>query len=120
MQIAGAMMSLLHGRSAAFGVVAILGFGVFSSLYAQSNYFMEYNKTIARLGAQGTGYYVGFAEPLGQNCAWGIVFVASDRKGLYTQLLAAKLAGKHIGRFDYSQPGGNGTQCNAELVEFSE
>jgi len=102
------------------GVLALSGSGVVVPLHAQSTYFTEYNKTVARLGAQGTAYYVGFVEPLGQNCLWGNVYVASDRRGLYAQLLAAKLAGKHIGRIDYSQPAGNGTQCNAELVELTE
>jgi hypothetical protein len=82
--------------------------------------FSEYNKTVARLGAQGSIYYVGFVEPLGQNCQWGNVYVAADRKGLYAQLLAAKLAGKRISRIDYSQPNGNGTQCNADLVELTD
>ena len=54
------------------------------------------------------------------NCAWGNVYISADRKGIYTQLLAAKLNGKRLSRVDYSQPGGNGTQCNAEIVEIAD
>jgi hypothetical protein len=109
-----------------YRVCVICGIAVGSGLamqltaYAQSTYFTEYNKTVLRLGAQEAIYYVGFVEPLTQTCQWGNVYVASDRKGLYTQLLAAKLAGKRISRVDYRQPGGNGTQCFAELIEFTE
>src|SRR5258705_11137302 len=84
---------------------------------AQSTYFTETTKTVARLGVQGVQYYVGFAEPLTQSCLYGNVYVAPDRKSLYVQLLAAKLSNKRLSRVDYSQPAGSGTQCNAELIE---
>ena len=93
-------------------------------VFAQSAYYSEANKSIARVGAQQTAqgliYYVYFVEPLGQNCQFATVYVTSDRKGLYTQLLAAKLSNRRISRVDYSQPGGAGTQCNAELVELAD
>jgi hypothetical protein len=85
---------------------------------AQATYFTEYNKSITRLGAQGTIFYVGFVEPFTANCQWGNVYVAADRKGLYAQLLAAKLTNRRISRLDYSQPGGSGTPCAVELVEL--
>jgi hypothetical protein len=85
---------------------------------AQSTYFIEYSKNIKRLGAQDTYFYVDFDEPFGQNCLYGAAFITPEKKGLYSQLLAAKLAGKRISRFDYSQPDGVGTKCIAELVEI--
>jgi len=88
-------------------------------LQAQNTYFQEYDKNIAKLGVQGTAYYVTFAEPFGQTCMYGPAYIAADKKGLYAHLLAAKLAGKRISRFDYSQPAGNGGQCWVELVEFA-
>jgi hypothetical protein len=88
--------------------------------HAQAAYFTEYNKSITRLGAQGTMFYVSFAEPFTASCQWGNVYVAADRKGLYAQLLAAKLANRRISRLDYSQPGGSGTPCAAELVEITD
>lgn len=90
------------------------------TLPAQALPFSEYNKTIARLGAQETFYYAAFNEPFGQNCQWGNVYVLADRKGLYAQLLVAKVTGKRVSRLDYSQPGGSGTQCYVELVELAD
>jgi len=87
---------------------------------AQSNYFVEYNKTIARLGAQATGFYFGVNEPLGQNCIFGNIYIAPDRKGIYSQLLVAKLTNRRISRLDYRQPGGPGTECDAEIVEITD
>ncbi|HET9645392.1 MAG TPA: hypothetical protein VFP68_19015 [Burkholderiaceae bacterium] len=92
--------------------------GVFTPLLAQSAYFVETNKTVSSLGAQGTMFYVRFAESVGQNCQNGVLYVASDHKGIYTQLLAAKLTGRTLSRVDYSQVGANGTLCNLELVEI--
>ncbi len=115
-----------HGRrqSRHPGVLAAACFfvlaGVVVPSVAQSTYFVETGKTIVRLGAQGRAYYVGFAEPLSQNCLYGNIYVASDTKGLYVQLLAAKLSNKRLSRVDYSQPAGAGTQCNAELVEIAD
>jgi hypothetical protein len=87
---------------------------------AQSTYFVEGNKTVRLLGAQGVSFYVNFGESGGQNCLYGMVYITPDRKGLYTQLLAAKLTARRINRFDYSQPAGNGTQCFVELVELAD
>ena len=87
--------------------------------YGQSTYFIEGNKTIKTLGVQGQFYYVGFVEPLGQACLYNLVYIAADYKGVYSHLLAAMLAGKHISRIDYNQLQGNGTQCEAQLVEIT-
>lgn len=88
--------------------------------HAQSTYFTEVNKTVSRLGAQGAGFYVSFVEPFGQNCQWGAAYITPDTKGLYVQLLAAKLSNRRISRIDYSQPGGNGSMCTAALVEIAD
>jgi hypothetical protein len=82
---------------------------------AQPTYFSELGNAIARVGVQANFFYVVSVEPLGQNCTYGNVYIAADRKAIYGQLLAAKLAGKRISRIDYSQLGGNGTTCWAEL-----
>jgi len=103
---------------AARALIGLLSMGLIAAAYSQSTYFIEYNKTVAKVGAQGNFYYASFAESVGQNCLNAVLFISPDRKGLYTQLLAAKLAEKHISRLDYSQPGGNGTNCNIELVEI--
>jgi len=100
---------------------ALAGLGTLATpTFAQSTYFTEVNKSVARLGAQNVGFYASFVEPFGQSCQWGNIYITPDRKGIYAQLLTAKLTGRRISRVDYSQPGGNGTQCNAELVEISE
>lgn len=88
--------------------------------FAQSTYFSEGSKSISRLGVQGTGYYVGFTEAFGQNCQWGNAYMSADRKGMYALILAAKLANRRVSRVDYSQPGGNGTQCFLEIVELAD
>lgn len=105
----------VYARRAAIG---LLGIGLIATAYGQSTYFIEYSKTVAKVGAEGNFYYATFAESVGQNCQYGVLFIASDRKGLYTQLLAAKLSGKRISRLDYSQPDGNGKDCKIELVEI--
>lgn len=86
----------------------------------QSTYFSEGAKSIEKIGAFGTGYYIAVAEPLGQNCQHGNIFISADRKGIYATLLATKLAGKILCRLDYSQPSGNGTICNIESVEVKD
>jgi len=86
----------------------------------QPSYITETNKTISRVGAQGTIFYVSFNEPLARTCQWGVVYIAQDRKGMYAQVLAAKLSGRKLSRIDYSQAGGDETTCNLELVEFIE
>ncbi len=91
-----------------------------TATHGQTTNFTDYNKTISRIGAQGTIFYVGFNEPLAQTCQYGNIYIAQDRKGMYAQLLAAKLTGRRISRVDYSQPSGNGTTCSLELVEFIE
>jgi hypothetical protein len=100
--------------------IFLLGFSLIIPAHGQSTYFSETNKTVARLGAEGGGFYATFVESVGQTCLYGILYVASDKKGLYTQLLTAKITGKRLSRIDYSQPNGNGTVCNLELAEISE
>lgn len=97
--------------------IAAMLIGAHTASLAQSS-FSEGNKTVSRLGAQSTFFYVDFAEPFGQNCLNGVAYVANDRKGLYTQLLAAKLTGRRIKRIDYSQEATG--QCNVELVELTD
>jgi len=111
---------MLNRRAIAAFVAAVASLSALMPAYSQSTYFSETNKTIAKLGAQGTSFYTYFAEPMGQSCLNGVLYVSPDKKGLYTQLLAAKLSGKRISRIDYSQPGGNGTFCNVELVEIAD
>jgi hypothetical protein len=99
-------------------LAAFAGIALFA--HAQSNYFVESGKTIARIGAQGNFFYVSFVEPLGQSCQWGNLYISADRKSMYAALLSAKLAGRRLSRIDYTQPGGSGTMCNAELVEIAD
>ena len=87
---------------------------------AQTTYFSEGSKTVARVGAQGDMYYVAFTTPFQQHCAHLVAYIPASRKGLYSQLLVAKLTGQRISRVDYSQPAGNGTTCNIELVELAD
>lgn len=91
-----------------------------AAAWGQGTYFMEYGKTIERLGVQGTMYYVRFVEGTGQACLHGNVYINPDRKSMYAHLLAVKLAGRQISRIDYIQPNGTGTLCTAELVELAE
>jgi len=99
---------------------ALVVFGAVMPAKSQSTYFSETNKTVAKIGAEGNRFYASFAESVSQNCLYGILYISTDKKGLYVQLLAAKLANKHLSRVDYSQPGGSGTVCNVELVEIAE
>ena len=87
---------------------------------AQTTYFSEGTKTVAKIGVQNTNAYIGFVEGVAQNCRWGYLYISPDRKVMYTQFLAAKISNKRLSRVDYSQPGGSGTQCFAEIVELSE
>lgn len=114
------MKKIIDKKALAAAAAVSLGFLLLTPAHGQSTYFSETNKTIAKLGAQGTSFYTYFAEPMGQNCLNGVLYISPDKKGLYTQLLAAKLTGKRISRVDYSQPAGNGTFCNVELVEIAD
>jgi hypothetical protein len=114
------MMNRIVIRKAIAATAAMAFCMVGASAYGQNTYFSETNKTIAKLGAQGNFFYVYFAEPMGQSCANGVLYIPWDKKGLYTQLLAAKLTAKRISRVDYFQTGGNGTTCTVELVEIAE
>ncbi|HEX2951679.1 MAG TPA: hypothetical protein VHV83_19255 [Armatimonadota bacterium] len=100
--------------------VASMFFGIAVTAVAQSQSVDEYQKTVRQLGAQGDYFYASFNEPFTLSCAYGVVYISSDRKGLYVQLLAAKLAGKRISRLMYSQPNGPGTTCNVDLVEITD
>jgi|GEM_PF-5837544 len=93
--------------------------GVAGIAIAQTQSIDEYQKTVRQLGAQGDYFYVSFNEPFTLNCAYNVVYIASDRKGLYAQLLAAKLTGKRISRIVYNQSGA-GTTCNMDLVEITD
>lgn len=88
------------------------------SAAAQSQGVSEYNKTIAKLGAQGDYFYVSFYEPLTHNCAYDNLYISAGRKGMYAQLLAAKLTGRRMSSIDYAQPDGDGTTCNVDIVEI--
>ena len=94
--------------------------GATSIAIAQSQSVDEYQKTVRQLGAQADYFYVSFNEPFTLNCAYGVAYISSDHKGLYVQLLAAKLSGKRISRVVYSQSGGAGTSCNIDLVEIAD
>jgi hypothetical protein len=108
-------------RTLAAPAIAWVAFAILAMpCTAQTTYFVETGKTIARLGAQGRGFYVGFVEPLTQSCQYNNIYIASDTKGQYAQLLAAKLSNKRLSRVDYSQPAGPGTQCNSELIEIAD
>lgn len=93
--------------------------GASDTAIAQSQSVDEYQKTIRQLGAQGDYFYVSFNEPFTLSCAYNVVYIAADRKGLYAQLLAAKLSGKRISRIVYNQSG-TGTACNMDLVEITD
>ena len=94
--------------------------GVATTAAAQTRPIDEYQKTIRQLGAQADYFYVSFDEPFTTNCAYGVAYVSSAYKGIYTQLLAAKLSGRKISRLVYSQKDGAGTTCNVELVEIAD
>jgi hypothetical protein len=81
---------------------------------------MSIKKTVLKLGAQGDYFYVSFNEPFTRRFGYDVIYIASKNKGLYVQLLAAKLSGKRISRIVYSQPDGEGTSCNMDLVEIMD
>jgi len=96
------------------------GITSFGNALAQSQAVNEYQKTVKMLGAQSDYFYVSFNEPFTLNCAYGVAYISSGNRGIYTQLLAAKLSGKRISRFVYTQPNGAGSSCNVELVEITD
>jgi hypothetical protein len=106
-------------RMAVLAVSITATFGVTPHLAAQSvPTFTENFRNIKLLAAQGTGYYVNFKEPFGQQCMYDVAYISAEKKGLYATLLAAHLAGKRIHRISYQQPGGNGAICNLDQVEL--
>lgn len=100
-------------------VTLCLAFGA-QAANAQTNSFTEGNKNIERIGVQGAFFYVRFIEPLSGQCQFDNIYINPDRKAIYAQLLATKILNKRVSRIDYSQAGGPGTMCAADLVELAD
>jgi len=78
----------------------------------------EYNKTISRVGAQGSNGYVVFTVPPTGSCSYGNVYlnIGTDAgKAYYSLLLTAYAQGRPISRIDYTNTAGT---CTVDLIEF--
>ena len=105
-------------KTAVLAVLTTATLSATSPVAAQSStQFTENGKTIKLIAAQGTGYYVTFQEPFGQQCMYGVAYISAEKKGLYATLLAAHLTGKRIHRISYLQPNCNGSICDLDQVE---
>ncbi|MEF7613633.1 hypothetical protein V4F39_06895 [Aquincola sp. MAHUQ-54] len=100
-------------------LVSVLGCSLLPNAFSQE-YITELNKSVSRLGAQGAAFYVYFKEGVSRTCKWDLIYIAPDRRGMYAQLLAAKLAGRRLNRIDFTLTAGSGSICNLELVEMVE
>lgn len=113
-------MCVRSKRCKSIGFTLLCSIAILTNASAQNQSVNEYQKTVRQLGAQTDYFYVSFNEPFTLNCAYGVAYIASVNKGLYAQLLAAKMSGKRISRLVYSQSGGTTGSCNVELVEISD
>ena len=98
----------------------ILYLAIFISIPAQA--VMDNNKHIKRLGVQGNHAYFDFVEDMSLNCKWGAIYfnISTDfGKAAYSNILAAKSAGKKLSRIDYTQAA-DGETCTLSLVEVTE
>lgn len=87
----------------------------------------DFNKTIVKIGAQGTVAYIQLSPALtigpAGTCQYDIIYVAdtttASGKAYYATLLTAYSQGKPLSRVDYVNVGAPGTVCNLTLVEIS-
>ena len=88
----------------------------------------DFNKTILKIGAQGTVAYIQLSPALtigpAGTCQYDIIYVAdtttASGKAYFATLLTAYSQGKPLSRVDYLNAGGvAGNVCNLTLVEVS-
>lgn len=91
---------------------------MFVSVHAQGISFEAANVTITTIGVHGTTPYFRIAEPLAAQCAYFLIYVPADKKAMYAQVLAAKLAGKKLSRVYYTLTNGPNSDCHAVVVEM--
>ena len=105
-----------------------VGVALLVSLSAASAFAAtDFNKTIVKIGAQGTVAYIQLSPALtigpAGTCQFDIIYVAdtttASGKAYYATLLTAYAQGKPLSRVDYVNVGDPGTVCNMTLVEVS-
>jgi hypothetical protein len=91
---------------------------MFVSAHAQEISVDAVNVTITTIGVHGTTPYFRIAEPLAAQCAYLIIYIPADKKTMYAQVLAAKLAGRKLSRVNYTLRNGPNSECHAVIVEM--
>ena len=84
-------------------------------------YISDTNRTISRLGVQGSNAYFGVKEGFSVACRWGNVYVditTDFGKAAYANLLAAKASGRVLSRVDYNQT--VSADCTLAIVEIAD
>ncbi|MDN2708677.1 hypothetical protein O0880_04500 [Janthinobacterium sp. SUN118] len=99
--------------------MALLSLSLMSaSSHAQGVSFDAANVTITTIGVHGPTPYFRIQEPLAAQCAYLLIYIPSDKKSMYAQVLAAKLAGRKLSRVNYTLTNGPNSECHAVVVEM--
>ena len=99
--------------------MAVLSLSMMSvSAHAQGVSFDAADVTITTIGVHGPTPYFRIAEPLAAQCAYLLIYIPADKKSMYAQVLAAKLAGRKLSRVNYTLTNGPNSECHAVVVEM--
>ncbi|MGX9774324.1 hypothetical protein ACWYXN_12520 [Janthinobacterium aestuarii] len=99
--------------------MAVLSLSMMSvSAHAQGVSFDAANMTITTIGVHGPTPYFRVAETLAAQCAYSLIYIPADKKAMYAQVLAAKLAGRKLSRVHYTLTNGPNSECHAVIVEM--
>lgn len=100
-------------------ILALLSLSLSSfSANSQAITFETSNIKIATTGVHNLVSYFRIVEPLEAKCAYGVIYIASEKKLLYTQLLMAKASGGKILRLNYTLTNGPNSECLANIIEM--
>lgn len=106
--------NFILSRKAIFVVFFTISFPAISEeLLFEAEY-----KTIASVGVQGDTYYFRVEGGLVAQCAYSLIYIPTNRKALYVQIISAKLAGKRLSRLAYTLSNGPNSECHAYIVEI--
>lgn len=90
-----------------------------SPAHSQETLFEAGNLTITSMGVHGDTPYFRVAEPLGAQCAYAVIYIPTDKKLMYAQVLSAKVGGIKLSRVTFKLTNGPDSECHAIVVEMA-
>src|SRR5450830_128143 len=71
------------------------------SAHSQEAFFEASNLTITTMGVHGESPYFRVAESLGTQCAYAVIYIPTEKKLMYAQVLSAKMGGIKLSRLTF-------------------